>query len=805
MKSVRKLSIAASAAAIVIVAGCGSSESLDGVTVADGVRPAAASCVLDSPLRAVGAGRDASGAPLDVPGPPVGRAPGNCADNTRFRIGRGMHDLTGPVANKSGAGWEDPAQVLRGMHQRQFARAFIFGSECNDKRAIFLSADIGLMWSSLRIGVLDAIADDPALAAHYGPDNIMLSATHTHNGPAGYSHDEAGNLLHLGYDKFVHDTLIAGMVGAIRRAHADFEAHPAAAAIHLSDGELLDTNINRSKPAYARNPEDERAAFLNERGEETDVNKRMLQLNLRRADGQPAGIVNWFAVHPTIVGPETDLVSPDMKGFASLGFERLMGAGPETDDADTPFVAAFAQADAGDASPNIFIEEFPHPDPARGGGETVFESTAISGTKHLARAIELWEEAGQPLRGPVDYRFMHVRMNQVEVSDEVVLSRLRHPAELDARRKRTCNAALGISFPAGAEDGPGPIGREGIDCSADPALLQSLVADLAGLLTELALPLEAVSELLLCNLDKLPLLGLGCHAEKPVLLPLNLGEIVGGLPDSILNLLRLSINFETPVEPFQILRVGNLAIVGLPWEVTTMSGRRLRSLLLEELAPVGIDHIIVAGLVNSFTHYLTTREEYASQQYEGASNVYGPWTLAAVKQETRRLAVSLREGSEIDAGPDFPRTLPILRRPPYIASDLPAGGGFGSLVDDVPAVAARGETVSARFQSAHPRNDLRLGDSYVYLEREQPDGSWRVVARDRDPELRFRWAPALALPLPLDLPPTGPSTLEAVWHVPANAPAGNYRLRHAGTAVPGGAFEGVSSAFRLEGAAAACP
>jgi neutral ceramidase len=800
MSHLRKATIAALAA--VVLAACGGS---DVPGVGESLDSTAARCVLDSPLREVGAGRDAPGAPLDVSPPaPVGEADGACRENARFRVGRGLQDITGPAANKSGAGWEDPTQVMRGIHQRQFARAFVFASPCNGKRAVFVSADIGLMWGSLRSGVLDALAADAELAAHYGAENVMLSATHTHNGPAGYAHVEAGNALHLGYDVLVHETIVDGIVAAIDRAHADIEAHPEPAPIHLADGALRDTNINRSKPAYARNSAAERAAFVNQRGEEVDVNKRMLQLNLHRADGAPAGIINWFAVHPTIVGPEADLVSPDMKGFAALGFERLMGAGPAVPDAEAPFVAAFAQADSGDASPNIFIEEFPHPDPARGGGETVYESTAISGTKHLARAIELWEAGGAPLRGPVDYRFTHVRMNDVAVTDEAVLAALEHPPELDSADKRTCNAALGVSFPAGAEDGPGPISEEGLSCDADPALLEAVAEDFAGL-TELALPLKTVSALLLCNLDQLPLLGLGCHAEKPVLLPLNLGESAGGLPERILELLGPSLNFETPVEPFQILRVGNLAILGLPWEVTTMSGRRLRRLMLEALAPAGVDTVIVAGLVNDYTHYLTTRAEYASQQYEGASTVYGPWSLAAVQQETRRLALSMRDGDDIAAGPDFPRPVPLLRRPSYVASDLPAGEGFGSVVADVPEVAGRGEIVRARFQAGHPRNELRLGGSYVLVEREAADGSWETVARDRDPELRFRWEPAAAVPLPLDVPPTGPSTLEAVWHVPADAPAGRYRLRHSGVAAPGGAYEGVSSAFRLEGEAAACP
>jgi len=40
---------------------------------------------------------------------------------------------------------------------------------------------------------------------------------------------------------------------------------------------------------------------------------------------------------------------------------------------------------------------------------------------------------------------------------------------------------------------------------------------------------------------------------------------------------------------------------------------------------------VIAGLSNGYAHYLTTRYEYAAQQYEGASNIFGPWTLDQLK------------------------------------------------------------------------------------------------------------------------------------------------------------------------------
>lgn len=758
-----------------------------------------AQCILNSPFLEVGLGLDATGT-LEVPVPPGAQPAGACQNNTQFLIGSGLYDVTGPVANTSGMGWEYPLQVFSGLHTRQYARAFAIASPCNGQRVMFLSADIGLLWPALRIGVLEALAADPELSRFYKPENVMLTPTHTHQGPAGYSHDDGGNLFHLGYDDLVYQTIVSGMVAAIRLAHANLEAHPQTAPITLGVGELLNTNINRSLPAFVLNAEAERREFLNARGEPIDTDKRFVQLNLVRSDGAAVGVVNWFGVHPTILGTELNLVSSDHKGYASHGFERIM----KTDYAATPgtdsFVAAFAQTNEGDASPNLRVRERPFPDPTRGGGKDPYESNAIAGTKQLAKSLELFTQ-GAPLSGPVDFRYMNVPISAITVSDPVVLASLRHPAELDADVKRTCSGTLGVSFGAGAEDGPGP-SHEGVSCASSPDLINAAAGDVAVLLGskippfnpwDTDIPSNLFATAVLCNRSKLPDptgADYSCQAEKPVFLPAG-----------------------PSVLPLQIFRIGNFALLGLPWEVTTVSARRIRKLLLDELAPVGIDTLVIAGLANDYVNYLTTREEYSSQQYEGASTLYGPWTLAAVQQETRKLAISLREGAPAPNGPaTLADTTPRLIRPPYIPSDLPGGPttDFGALVADVPASAARGDTVRAEFQAGHPRNDLQIQSSYVYAERQSAGGSWEVAATDRDPELFYVWKPRLPSPLPIDPPFIGPSTAEAAWTIPRDTPAGTYRLRHVGASrmtplLDAATYEGVSSAFTITGEPEICP
>ena len=430
-----------SALALLGLAACGDSglgRGSDGggavipTTVAE---PRLAQCVAASPYRKVGEGLDAPGR-LEMDAPRGAEPAGPCQGNTQFRFGSGLYDITGVVANTGGMGWENLFQVFSGLHQRQYSRAFVIESPCNGQRVLMVSNDIGLMWPAVRYGVLQKIAADAELSKHYRPENTMLSATHTHQGPAGYSHDDGGNLFHYGFDALVYDTIVGGIFEAIKLAHANIQAHPETARIALADGELLNTNINRSKVAFDLNSEAERREFLNSRGEPIDNPQRMVQLGFVRADGSAVGVFNWFGVHATVLGEDAKLVSSDIKGYASLGFEKIMRTryDPPAAGADS-FVAAFAQADLGDASPNLFIVDRPYPDPTRGGGRDEYESNAISGTKQLAKALELYAK-GAAVSGPVDVRFLNVPISAITVTDPVVLAGLRQRRQVQREAHR---------------------------------------------------------------------------------------------------------------------------------------------------------------------------------------------------------------------------------------------------------------------------------------------------------------------------------------------------------------------------------
>jgi neutral ceramidase len=141
--------------AALCLAACGGSSKVDGTGTggeparAEIIDQGLAACVAESPRLDIGAGLDAPGR-LEVDTPPVGKAAA-CATNTDFRFGAGLYDITGVVANTSGMGWENPAQVFGGLHIRQYARAFALESPCNGKRLMFVDTDTGMIFGTVRL------------------------------------------------------------------------------------------------------------------------------------------------------------------------------------------------------------------------------------------------------------------------------------------------------------------------------------------------------------------------------------------------------------------------------------------------------------------------------------------------------------------------------------------------------------------------------------------------------------------------------------------------------------------------------
>jgi hypothetical protein len=82
-----------------------------------------------------------------------------------------------------------------------------------------------------------------------------------------------------------------------------------------------------------------------------------------------------------------------------------------------------------------------------------------------------------------------------------------------------------------------------------------------------------------------------------------------------------------------------------------MAGRRLRATLLGAMSAVPVRHLALGTYANEYAQYITTLEEYGSQQYEGASTLFGPHTLEAYQLVAASLAAAMSQGKPSLPGP----------------------------------------------------------------------------------------------------------------------------------------------------------
>ncbi|OXB52383.1 hypothetical protein ASZ78_004919 [Callipepla squamata] len=340
---------------------------------------------------------------------------------------------------------------------------------------------------------------------------------------------------------------------------------------------------------------------------------------------------------------------------------------------------------------------------------------------------------------------------------------------------KTCKPALGHSFAAGTIDGVGAFNFTQGSVEGDP-FWDNIRDQLLG---------EPSNETK------------ACHEPKPILF--STGEMTWPHP------------WHPDIVDVQIATIGSLAIVAVPGELTTMSGRRLREAVK------------------------------SAQRYEAASTIYGPHTLSAYIQLYRGLAraiamvikifympyawictwiknksndmirngesgyrhylmntSSLPQNTEQDlpSGPEPPLfNITSLTLVPAVTPDrAPENKTFGDVLQEVNVQYQVGEVAKVTFVGANPRNSAENMTEHNFLTVERyasVPGSWQVVQNDASWDTRLYWTKGSS----------GQSNVMIEWHIPSSTEPGIYRIRYFGhyrrllkQYYP---FEGTSAAFEI--------
>ena len=654
------------------------------------------------------------------PVPPRG-SDGRREDAGRWLVGVGRADVTDRRPDLGMAGFAYPRQRTSGELQRDpdgnemplYARAFYVAGRARDgaptggdgtsgpRHVLIVVVDIWTCTMAIKtevLGRLNAAARERGEPDRFTDADVLIAGTHTHAAPGGYSDYALYNYSMGGWNQQTFDVIVSGIVAAAQTAIAT----AAPGRVLVNRGDLLGCGGNRAVAALRNNPE-----FQPGSDPLTWTDPEMVLLRfIAEADGRDTsvprdlGVLTWFAIHPTSLGMFNRTISGDNKGWAAMLFERELRR-------EAPgFVAAFANANAGDVSGNVSVDDsgalrvrppfggerppgvatLPRPASPGDFGEDVARMHRL-GRQQFEFALGLFRAASTELAGVIDSRAVFVDMADVPLRSEPMSQ---HP------RGHTAPAAFGISFAAGStEDGIGFASLGALDLDLRLPEGMDVVRARRGRLGLFAAAAAAVALTTTAVAFRRPLIG-SAVAALPLAIaaavPACRGALVAGLARStvmaelptpeageqdrgswVMPARRAwPTDFVARQSPKAVMIPAGLARwrpterIGeapcplvpnvVPVQVLRLGGLGIVAVPAEFTSTAGrrlkrtladalgpaVQQVALTGYANGYAGYVTTPEEYVAQLYEGASTLYGPHTLTAFQQVTRHLAQALR-------------------------------------------------------------------------------------------------------------------------------------------------------------------
>ncbi|GAB5544636.1 MAG: hypothetical protein SangKO_043960 [Sandaracinaceae bacterium] len=323
-----------------------------------------------------------------------------------MEAGFGRADITVWERGMPMLGWGREDNVSLGVEAPLYARALAVRSA--GRTAVYVCADLCFIAAGLRVAVEEALQETLGDRVH--PADLLLTATHTHSGPAGYSHAFFYDLSGPGFSRRVFDGLVRGIVRAIEDAVAAL----APARLRLATGFVPGAEpvaFNRSPGAHRRNRD----------AHAEDVDREMLVLDTGR------GVISFFALHATSVHGDGTRLHPDHKGLACEAYEAARGV-----------PAIFAQGAAGDVTPNYRWSEARGVTVGRHDDDLDSASYVADVQVRTAGVIAMTE--GLRLDGPVGGALRRVDLERCPTT-----------------RGPTTIGRLGVAMAQGTAEGPGPL------------------------------------------------------------------------------------------------------------------------------------------------------------------------------------------------------------------------------------------------------------------------------------------------------------------------------------------------------------
>ena len=617
-------------------------------------------------------------------------------------------DITPPPGMPMG-GYSVMANKGQGFRTRLKARVIYLEDAEGDAMAL---VQTDLAGSSLLVHhmVAERVAAETGLA----PKDIVITASHSHSAPVNFYDNDFYN-KHMSSGQWLEQDFLAFVTERISNGILKAYAAKRPARIATGKRDIYGFNRNRSLDSYALNNNvgdidlnDPQAKF-----EAVNPALYMVRIDVRDDAGQflPLAAFSSFSVHATALSVPVEVYNADLFAYAQKDLEWTIAREHKT---PWPVVHGLTTGTQGDMAPALPEQG----DNTFGHLPVDWKEARKLGQGIGREALALFRELGSSMSRDVELasaaREINIRednvVGDVELCDE---------------------PAVGNTTAAGAYERRTPW------LAAVPFLKGgNIMSRRWWFFTE------------------------GCQGNKrhlgfSFLQPLV--EPKDSFPNTVL---------------FQIMKINDMAVLPLPYEVTTEAGRRMAQAVEQQLEKAGqpIAHAWVTSISNGYFGYTTTQEEYRRQNYEGGHTLYGQYSTPYITAQLARLAADFAAQGEFqELRPEWRYELKVNQFMPQAVDSTGERQWLDSPLLTLAEEAREENYIAVRWQDV-AADKIDWHNALVSIEVET-NGQWQPLSIDGQPinddgyDIEVRY---------LDDADQGMAHYESRWYNPAAN--GRYRF-----------------------------
>ena len=229
-----------------------------------------------------------------------------------LKVGTSRIDITPPIGMPHANWGSSVHQVAEGIDMNMYCYIMYLESKDSKTKVAILDFDLCIIDDDIDSMVRDAVISSLDIPR----ENIRVSTSHTHAGPPYGRDDSTGGgwitegveLINPYYDSYPE-----------KISNAVSEAVTSAVDCNISYGNgRSDININRR-------PTNSNGIVFTGRNWDGVVDHSVDVIGFDDVNGAPVATIVGYACHPTILGPENRLLSPDYPGHMRKTVEEIIG------------------------------------------------------------------------------------------------------------------------------------------------------------------------------------------------------------------------------------------------------------------------------------------------------------------------------------------------------------------------------------------------------------------------------------------------------------------------------------------------